>query len=629
MDILIGGKRIRVGSLKPVGKGGEADIFEVGSDKVLKLFKTPDHPDYAGDTPEQKHEQKGARDRLIEHQRKLPMFPKGIPAKVIAPLELATLASGPGAGSICGYTMKFVTGAELLIKLSQRDSRLKGITNRTVVGAFKDLRNSVTGLHKAGIVIGDFNDLNGLVKGGEVYIIDTDSFQFGSFYCRVFTQKFVDPTLCDPKKDTPLLSKPYNQNSDWYSFAALLMQSLLFVGPYGGVYQPKAARQRINHDARPMQRITVFNPEVRYPKPAVHWNVLPDDLLQTFHEVFEKDRRGIFPEPILENMEWKVCPTCSLEYARFACPVCAPGAVGIKKETITVKGTVKATIIYPNRGIILAAAYQGGKLRYLAYEGNEFRREDGTVVLRGVLEPTMRFRISGTRTLIGKGNTCIVFDGASEKERLTVDANGSIPLFDANERTFCFAQGGQLNHEAQFAHEYIGDVFPGQTLFWTGSTFGFGFYWAGRLRVGFVFDPSKRGLNDSVKLPAMRGQFIDSSCYFSKDRAWFLWSSQENGRRVNQCIVIRPNGLVEGHAQAEADDGSWLGTIRGKCAVGNMLLCATDEGIVQIKNENGTIAESKKFPDTEPFVSSDMSLVVGNEGLYAITGREITLLKIS
>jgi hypothetical protein len=241
----------------------------------------------------------------------------------------------------------------------------------------------------------------------------------------------------------------------------------------------------------------------------------------------------------------------------------------------------------------------------------------------------MRFRISGTRTLIGKGDTCIVFEGESEKERLTVDVNGSTPLFDANESTFCFSQAGQLKHEAEFGSEYIGDVFPGQTQFWTGSTFGFGFYWAGRLRVGFVFDPSKRGLNDSVKLPPMRGQVIDSSCYFSKDRAWFFWSAQDGSRRANQCIVIRPNGTVEGHAQADADDGSWLGTIHGRCAVGNVLLCATDEGIVQVKNEGGAIVESKRFPDTEPFVSSDATLLVGNEGLYAITGKEITLLKIS
>ena len=625
MDVLIGGKRLRVDSLKAVGKGGEADILDIGNGRILKLFKPPNHPDYDGNP----HEQKGAQARLIEHQQKLPSFPKNLPERVVVPVELATIAAGPGSGSICGYTMNFVSGAELLIRLSQKDSRLKGITNDDVVRVFKDLHTTVSGLHKAGVVVGDFNDLNGLVKDGQIHLIDADSFQFGRFLCRVFTQKFVDPTLCDPKLSTLLLSRPHNKDSDWYAFVTLLMQSLLFVGPYGGVYLPKAAKDRLPHDARPLKRVTVFHPEVRYPKPAVHWNVLPDALLQVFHEFFEKDKRGEFPAVLLDDIEWKTCPKCSLQYARFACPTCEPGAIGKVKETVVTRGTVKATTIYMNRGLILAAAYHGGKLRYLAYENGEYRREDGVSIFRGSFDPAMRYRISGSRTVVGKGNAAAVFEGKVEKERMSVDANGSTPLIDTNESHYYFARSGQLSRDADIGTEYIGDVLQGQTYFWIGPTFGFGFYWAGRLRVGLVFDATRRGIIDTVKLPPMRGQLIDTACYFSKDRAWFLWSSQEGARRVNQCIVVRPNGSVEGHVRAEEDDGSWLGTIHGKCAVGNILLCATDEGIVQVKNDGGAIVESKKFPDTEPFVSTDVSLIVGTEGLYVIKEREIILLKIS
>ncbi len=626
MDVMIGTKRFRVGSLKAIGKGGEADILDIGGGSILKLFKPPDHPDYDGNP----HEQKGARDRIAEHQHKLPSFPKGLPPRVVVPVQIATIASGSQAGAVCGYTMNFVSGAELLIQLSRRDSRSKGFSNAIVAAGFKDLHATVTGIHRAGAVIGDFNDLNVLVRGSDMYVIDADSFQFGRFFCKVFTQKFVDPTRCDPKQDTPLLAKPHNEASDWYSFSALLMQSLLFVGPYGGVYLPKAAKERVNHDARPMHRITVFHPEVRYPKPAAHWSILPDGLLQHFHQVFEKDVRGEFPQRLLDTLNWQTCPKCSLEYARHACPVCQPGAIGKVKETVEIRGTVKATIVYKNQGIILAAVYQNGVLRYLVHEGNEYRREDKTVVMRGTLDPHLRCRISGGRTIIAKESTVIVFDGASQKERLTVDTNGSLPLVDSNQSHYYFARSGQVYRDADIGHEYMGDVLQGQTLFWVGPTFGFGFYWAGRLRVGLVFDAKKRGMNDTVKLPPMRGQLIDTACYFSKDRAWFLWSSQENGKRINQCVVIRQNGAVEGHAQAEDGDGSWLGTIRGKCAVGAMLLCATDEGIVQVKHDGGTIVEVKRFPDTEPFVSSDASLFMGNDGgLYVVTRREITLLRIT
>lgn len=627
--VVIGGRAVKISSLKPIGKGGEADIFGLDGAKILKLFKPPDHPDYAGDAPELKHERKGAANRIAEHQYKLPAFPKGLPKSVGAPLELAFAGPGPDQGKVCGYVADFVTG-ELLIRLSHRDSRQKGISHGDVVQVFKDLHPTVSGLHKAGVVIGDFNDLNGFVKDNRVRLIDVDSMQFGKFHCKVFTQKFVDPLLCDPKHGTPLLYRPHNENSDWYAYLALLMQSLLFVGPYGGVYQPKTTKVRVNHDERPMHRITVFNPEVRYPKPALPYSLLPDPLLQLFHDTFEKDKRGEFPVRLLDEIVWNTCPKCKLEHARFACPTCDPHAVSRVKETVTMKGTVKATTIF-NKGVILAAVYQGGQLRYLTYENNSYRREDGSVVWRGPLDSSMRFRISGSRTIFGKGNTVVVIENGAEVERIGVESNGTMPLVDSNEAHYFYVRGGQLLHDAEFGGTtYVGDVLQGQNLFWVGPTFGFGFYWAGRLRVGFVFDAKQRSINDSVKLPPMRGQVIDTACYFSKDRAWFLWNSQENGRRINQCVVIRPNGVIEGHAQAEADDGSWLGTIRGKCAIGNMLLCATDEGIVQVKHETGTIVVAKKFPDTEPFVSTDVSLFVDNQGsLYVIKRSEITLLKIS
>ncbi|MEK7641648.1 MAG: hypothetical protein AAB365_01485 [Patescibacteria group bacterium] len=629
MDIMIGKRKVRVGSLKAIGKGGEADILDLGSGLILKLFKTPDHPDYAGDSPELKRERKGAEMRLKQHQQKLPAFPKGLPARVVTPVELATVASGPGVGSICGYTMNFVPGAELMIRYSQKDSRLKGFPTPTVVAGFKDLHATVGGIHRAGVVIGDFNDLNGLVKGDAIHLIDADSMQFGRFFCTVFTQKFVDPTLCDPKGDSPLLVKPHNENSDWYAFAALLMQSLLFVGPYGGVYIPKAAKDRVNHDARSLHRITVFDPEVRYPKPAVHWSILPDDLLQQFHRVFKKDERGEFPRRLLDGLNWQVCPKCSLEHARFACPVCQPGAIGVVKQSVEIRGTVKATKVYMNRGVILAAVFQGGSLRYLEHDNNQYRREDGTVVLTGALDARVRCRISGDRTIIAKEATAIIFDGAKQKERLTIDMNGTHSLVDSNQSHYYFGRNGQILRDADMGHEHMGDILQGQTLFWVGPAFGFGFYWAGRIRTGFVFDAKRSGMNDSVKLPPMPGQLIDTSCYFSSDRAWFLWSAQENGRRVNHCVVVRPTGAVEGHAQAEDGDGSWLGTIRGKCATGNVLLCATDQGIIQVKHDGATIAEAKRYPDTEPFVSSDDSLIVGADGLYVVSRKEMTLLRIT
>ncbi|MEO5725454.1 MAG: hypothetical protein ABI134_15580, partial [Byssovorax sp.] len=77
-DIFVGGKRIKIDPQASVGKGGEADVFAIGGGRVLKIWKTPEHPDYEGAPAEQD----AARERIGLHQQKLPAFPKGLPARV-------------------------------------------------------------------------------------------------------------------------------------------------------------------------------------------------------------------------------------------------------------------------------------------------------------------------------------------------------------------------------------------------------------------------------------------------------------------------------------------------------------------------------------------------------------------
>ena len=48
MDVYLRGKRIKLDPTRSLGKGGEADVFDLGGGRALKLFKSPDHPDYQG-----------------------------------------------------------------------------------------------------------------------------------------------------------------------------------------------------------------------------------------------------------------------------------------------------------------------------------------------------------------------------------------------------------------------------------------------------------------------------------------------------------------------------------------------------------------------------------------------------
>lgn len=641
VDVYLQGKRVRLDPRASIGKGGEADVYGLGDGRALKVWKTPDHPDFAG----QDAEQRAAEARIERHQDKLRVFPAGLPPQVIAPLELATDRS---RRRILGYVMRQLRGAEPLLRYGEPAFRGAGITPALISGVLVGLHRTVAALHQQGVVIGDFNDLNVLVAGGEAFLIDADSFQFGPFLCDVFTERFVDPLLCDPSQPRPVLARPCSPDSDWYAFAVMVMQSLLCVGPHGGVFRPRSPSARVPQHARPLHRITVFHPEVRYPKPAIPCHALPDDLLDWLHGVFVRDRRGVFPRALLEALAWSTCPSCGLTHARPACPACASAAPSAVKESTVVRGEVVATRILSTRGAVLAAAIEAGELLYLVHEDGRFLREDRSVVLSGAPDPAMRFAVHGKATLIGRGGELVVLSPGAAPERIAVDCLGTRPIFDVNEQARYWAAGGRLlrsgrpgaaalSGEADAAT--IGDVLAGQTLFWVGPSFGLGFYRAGSVSIAFVFDAARAGIKDTVKLPFPGGKLTAAACVFDADsgsparkgrgRAWLFLAAELSGRTVHRCVVVREDGAVEAVADAEAHDGSWLGTLTGKCAASGFLLSATDGGVVRVEVRAGALVEARQFPGTEPFVTQASRLLVGARGLFVVDPQTITLLRIS
>lgn len=618
--VLIGNDRVTLDPTKVIGQGGEAVVYEHNG-KALKIYHDKKSPILSGDPAAQK----AAETRLLIHQKKLPAFPKNLPPQVIAPEELARDKDG----SIVGFTMRYLKGMEVMMRYSDKGFRQAGIPVEDVMGKFRSLRGITSAVHSAGIVIGDYNDLNILGGPSGIALCDADSYQTKlgaeTFYCRTFTHTFVDYLLCDPNATSLLLAQPHNENSDWYAYLVMLFQCLLFVHPFGGVYKPKNLAEKIPHEQRPLKRITVFHPEVRYPKPATPYGVLPDDFLQYCVQVFEKGKREPFPETLLDKIIWTKCSNCGMEHARSKCPGCAaPGAI---KEVITVRGNVTASEIFKTNGLILHAASSCGKLRWLYQEGNAFYREDRSKVIDGTTNPAMRFRIQGDRTLIGMDSRLLIL-GPNTKEIKTIDCFGNAPMFDTNQLRAYWLTNGKLFKEGVIGDEYVGDALANQTLFWVGDQVGFGFYRAGNITTAFTFHPDRVGINDTLQLPPIKGQLIDSTCLFMKDSIWFLTSTNENGKIINRCYMISKNAVI-GTAEAEAGDDSWLGSLRGKCSVAsNVLMSATDDGIVRVENNSGRLEVVKNFPDTEPFLNSKSRLIPGDGGIYVVGANTITLLKI-
>jgi H/ACA ribonucleoprotein complex subunit 3 len=241
----------------------------------------------------------------------------------------------------------------------------------------------------------------------------------------------------------------------------------------------------------------------------------------------------------------------------------------------------------------------------------------------------MRFRINGKNTLVAMGHKMFLLSPNQTPESVMVDNFGSLPMFDANQNHRYWLTNGRLWRNGLLGNELVGESLENQTLFWVGDKFGFGFYQSGEMSMHFTFDSNRSGINDSVKLPRIVGQLIDSSCVFSDNLCWFFTSVQYNGKRVNQCHVIKADGTVVGSASGTINDGSWLGNIRGNVAIGNFLLSATDDGIVKVQpNDTGQIEITQEFSDTEPYVSSADHLFLGNDGLTIVKPKEVWNIRI-
>lgn len=620
-NVYLGGKRITLSSSMLMGQGGEAEIFSLkevlsaGEALALKVWMPPDHPAFAGSDREALRNQQAAAARIREYGEKLRHFPRGLPPQVIQPRELAL----SGAQEVVGYTMELLENTEPLRVFGQRHYRLsKGIEAPAVLRLFKALHATLRAAHRAQVVVGDFNYLNVLVRGETPYLIDTDSFQYGKWLCRGFTTRFVDPLICDPAERLPVQVRPHSALTDWYAYALMLFECLMFVGPYGGVYRPLKKSDVIPEDSRPLRRISVFHPQVVYPQKAQPLSWLPRGAQDFYGKVFENDWRGEFPLDLLEVLQ-------AHAEGRSPVPTQFTPVPGLVEQ---VRGSVRIRKRYQEAGVIVTASVDQGQLALVRYVSGQLVREDGRGLLTTPPDPGLQVKISGARTVIVKGSTLVVLDSAADPLRYSVDSyQGRFPVFDTNARHYYWLAGGILYRDDHAGPRMIGEVLKNQTRLFVGPRFGVGFARVGSQLQGYVFDAERPGINDAVTLPPVRGEIVDAACYFSSNRAWLFLTLKTGPQLVNRCMVIRPDGTVSGMAEVPEGSGTWLGSIRGKCAATvtdnskspatqgtHRLFSVTADGLVGVDDldPSGGGAPpvlTAHFPETRDFLEDDASLL--------------------
>lgn len=293
------------------------------------------------------------------------------------------------------------------------------------------------------------------------------------------------------------------------------------------------------------------------------------------------------------------------------------------------RGNVTATQLFTTSGQILFANAPGGKLRYVYHESGAYWREGKTRLLHGPQDDSLHIRTWGDKTVLAKDTSVITLGADGSRSTQETGTVGRTPIFAANNSHLYWLDGNQLVHDGLHRPEIIGTVLPNLTQFWVGDHFGFGFYRAGALTRGFVFDMNRLGLDDSVPLPPMKGNLIDATCTFARNLAWFMVTIEEGGVLKHRCYVINNRGALRATAEATVGDGTWLGTgIRGHLATGEQLFVATDAGLIRVGIDGQALQVTREYPDTEPFLSTATQLLLTRDGIVAVTGRDITLLQI-
>ncbi len=457
--VWVDGQKFQLSPVALLGQGGEAEVYDLGGGRVVKWWKPPDHPDFEG-LPDA---QAAARRRISEAPDKLRSLPDGLPAAVVTPSGLALAARG--SARLAGYVMAKVAGTALQAYGEPRWRREHPVAGADVVAALLALHDAIAGLHRAGVVVGDCNDLNVLVDGRRVYLIDVDSYQFGGHACSMFSERFLDPRLCDGQRLVPV--RPHDADSDWFAFAAMTLRSLLGVGPWGGVHRPPTnPASTCPAGSRALRRLSVLSADVVYPRAARPVAILPTEFVSALAAIFERDVRGPFPRELLERLDLRACAACGEEHGRRICPACqagqppTPASLGGGAQPVLVRGHLTWTTLAERP------------------------------------EPATR-----------------------PVPRLADAAPGSV--LDV------WLSGDALMRRTPLGGERVGSVLAGQTQAWVGQRLGVGFYRAGGLAVGFVFRPDRGALDDRVVLPRLRGRLVDALATVGEDRAW-LWLVAED-----------------------------------------------------------------------------------------------------
>lgn len=259
MRVTIAGKgQVELTKSDFVAAGGEGSVYVKGQ-RAFKIYQDPDKA-----LPEGKLRELAAIQATC----------------VIKPEELLTDGKRP-----VGYTMRFVSGGVALCQLFTKAFRERnGINHQAMLELVRSMRDGISQVHSAGVLIVDLNELNFLVSSAfdEVFFIDADSYQ---------TRNYPAKALMESVRDWQAYPEGaahgnFSEGSDWFSFAIVSYQLFRGVHPYKGKHPSIHGIA-----ARMQQNISVYDPSVSLPPTCYPEAVIPEAYRAWYKSLFVDGKR--------------------------------------------------------------------------------------------------------------------------------------------------------------------------------------------------------------------------------------------------------------------------------------------------------------------------------------------------
>lgn len=282
-----------------LASGGESQIYRYQNGKLIKIFKD--------------HVLLSLKERKVKAWLKESKIPF-----VMAPLDSVEVSN-----SFKGYLLEEVENASPIGVLAKiKYIKVNHLSNKDILEILISYSKKLEELHRSGKWIGDINENNVLIKGKDLYYIDTDSYGLANLPADAYTEIYTDPkAYCwNGKKLEKIVLSP---QTDMFAFALLSFKLLTRMHPFNGAYPKDPA---MNTEVRMQKKISVLgNHNVTIPPMIMSWNWMSPSLLKTFLEIFEGNKRCYITKELEElYTHLSYCKHHQIYYYNQydECPIC-------------------------------------------------------------------------------------------------------------------------------------------------------------------------------------------------------------------------------------------------------------------------------------------------------------------